>query len=242
MKTLKDMSGEELESKFLDLMPLGRVSEFRLELRRRLELAGRIEGRHLVALRNAVHATMPEGELCGDDALEAWPDKLRERAEKAEAERDTLNNALDSVCAEFPEYGNTSGHEAAGARCVELITELKAERDQARAESAAMRFKIHTLEQHNQHFERCESAWCHPSDKPWGNPALETFKGAKERAEIAEGQLSTARTALQTIFDSTVMGHDFQIRGICELARAALASPEAAKPQPRPGIHIDVDD
>lgn len=134
METLKDMSGEELESKFLDLMPLGRVSEFRLELRRRLELAGRIEGRHLVALRNAVHATMPEGELCGDDALEAWPDKLRERAEKAEAERDTLNNALDSICAEFPEYGHTSGHEAAVARCVELINKLKVERDQARAE------------------------------------------------------------------------------------------------------------
>lgn len=98
---------------------------------------------------------------------------------------------------------------------------------QGAEELAAMRFKIHTLEQHNQHFERCESAWCHPSDKQWGNPALETFRGAKARAETAEserdqaraerdgleilykaefklvtalnGQLSTARTALTEI-------------------------------------------
>ena len=34
-----------------------------------------------------------------------------------------------------------------------------------------LRRRIHMLECHNQHFERCESAWCNPADD--ANPALE---------------------------------------------------------------------
>lgn len=221
--TLSDMSGEELESKFLDLVPHARVSEFRLELRRRLELVGRIEGRHLVALRNAVHATMPEGELCGDDALEAWPDKLRERAEKAEAERDTLNNALDSICAEFPEYGHTSGHEAAVARCVELINKLKVERDQARAERDGFEVRYKDLRETSRQISN----------------ALAFNTG---RAETMEEQLSTARTALTRIMEDNEPGcgcnhsdenccarHETVICSFCyaSVALAALNPPEA---------------
>jgi len=49
-------------------------------------------------------------------------------------------------------------------------------------EMAGLRFRIHNLEAHNQYFFRCESAWCHPADKEFQNPALESFKQAVESA------------------------------------------------------------
>lgn len=92
MKTLKDMSGEELESKFLDLVPLGRVSEFRLELRRRLELAGRISSGNLephgISLLLAEQARVSE--LIADrNAAESERDQAR-------AERDALNENIQN--------------------------------------------------------------------------------------------------------------------------------------------------
>jgi hypothetical protein len=50
--------------------------------------------------------------------------------------------------------------------------------DKMQQEMAGLRFRIHNLERHNQYFFRCESAWCHPADKQFQNPALETFKEA----------------------------------------------------------------
>lgn len=41
-------------------------------------------------------------------------------------------------------------------------------------ENAGLRRKIHQLEQHNQWFERCESAWCNTAGD--SNPALESLK------------------------------------------------------------------
>ena len=38
------------------------------------------------------------------------------------------------------------------------------------AEMQGLRQRIHFLERHNQWFERCESAWCHPSKD--NNPAI----------------------------------------------------------------------
>lgn len=45
---------------------------------------------------------------------------------------------------------------------------------QARIES--MKLKIHVCDRHNQHFERCESAWCHPSSD--NDPAKDGYVAA----------------------------------------------------------------
>lgn len=65
---------------------------------------------------------------------------------------------------------------AAGAQIIDKIQQ----------EMAGLRFRIHNLEGHNQYFFRCESAWCHPADKEFENPALATFKQAI--AQSAQGK------------------------------------------------------
>lgn len=45
----------------------------------------------------------------------------------------------------------------------------------SQSEIIGLRKRIHFLEGHNQFFERCESAWCHPSSDNF--PALEAAKG-----------------------------------------------------------------
>lgn len=42
-------------------------------------------------------------------------------------------------------------------------------------ETTGLRKRIHFLERHNQYFERCESAWCHPTEKD--NPAIGVMNG-----------------------------------------------------------------
>lgn len=130
--------------------------------------------------------------------IKSW----HERAEKAEAERDTLNNAIDSVCAEFPEYGHTSGHEAAGARCVELIADrnrAESERDQARAERGAqLRAADKVMELIDARVQRGQiSSRGELTDARQDYSEPFTYQ-AKENSEIntLRGQLSTARTAL----------------------------------------------
>ena len=43
-------------------------------------------------------------------------------------------------------------------------------------EIRGLRRRVHIIEGHNQHFERCESAWCHPEGwkGPGDSPAIET--------------------------------------------------------------------
>jgi hypothetical protein len=38
-------------------------------------------------------------------------------------------------------------------------------------ENRGLRRRLHSVERHSQHFDRCESAWCHPGTD--SNPALE---------------------------------------------------------------------
>lgn len=82
--------------------------------------------------------------------------------------------------------------------------EAELERDAALKENAALRFRIHIVEEHNQHFVRCESAWCHPSEHVFGNPALETFKGCKERAEQAEAALAKLQNKYDLLSDGSI--------------------------------------
>lgn len=54
-----------------------------------------------------------------------------------------------------------------------------------------LRRRIHLLERHNQHFERCESAWCNPSEdndpaKELGTP--EAWPAIDTDAQHAEAQ------------------------------------------------------
>ena len=51
------------------------------------------------------------------------------------------------------------------------LAELELERNSLRMCVVELRRRIHTVEGHNQIFERCESAWCHPS--PDNDPAKE---------------------------------------------------------------------
>ena len=50
-----------------------------------------------------------------------------------------------------------------------------------------LRRRIHQLEKHNQHFERCESSWCHPSDD--NDPAREMGEPDTWPADPQNGRL-----------------------------------------------------
>lgn len=60
----------------------------------------------------------------------------------------------------------------------ERAEQAERERDEARGISLQLRRRVHFAERHNQHFERCESAWCNPS--PYENPALEAMRGYQQ--------------------------------------------------------------
>lgn len=75
-------------------------------------------------------------------------------------------------------------------------------------ENAGLRKRIHHLEQHNQYFFRCESAWCNP-DAAY-NPALEMVKGAVERAEKAEVEIARLKQELADEYSA-----DREIQAIC---------------------------
>lgn len=74
-------------------------------------------------------------------------------------------------------------------------------------EMIALRKRIHVLEGHNQYFERCESAWCNPTEKD--NPALGTLNGlvfdekARSMRQDLQDILSNVNTARLEYDDTT---------------------------------------
>ena len=50
--------------------------------------------------------------------------------------------------------------------------------DSLNLRDSELRRRIHLAEKHNQHFERCESAWCHPSAD--NDPATEAAAGREK--------------------------------------------------------------
>jgi hypothetical protein len=60
---------------------------------------------------------------------------------------------------------------------------------------AELRRRIHYAEKHNQHFERCESAWCHPG--PDRDPVMESLHWREAR--IAELERENARLKVKRI-------------------------------------------
>jgi hypothetical protein len=65
--------------------------------------------------------------------------------------------------------------------------------------NAALRRKIHIVEGHNQWFERCESAFCHPDERAFGNPALTAFKEAIVFRTEAESKLQAQEERIAEI-------------------------------------------
>ena len=57
-------------------------------------------------------------------------------------------------------------------------------------ETQGLRMRIHCLERHNQHFFRCESAWCHPSKD--NNPAMEFGLNPDIAQKVIEENLQLA--------------------------------------------------
>ncbi|HXJ11756.1 MAG TPA: hypothetical protein VNH19_05730 [Candidatus Limnocylindrales bacterium] len=60
-----------------------------------------------------------------------------------------------------------------------LFPRLRSENAKQAASNKGLRLRIHMLEKHNQHFERCESGWCNPSEqgRPGDDPATEIWAG-----------------------------------------------------------------
>jgi hypothetical protein len=67
------------------------------------------------------------------------------------------------------------GHiDSAVAHCAYLLDHI----DLLNRQQSELRRRIHFAEKHNQHFERCESAWCHPSAD--NDPAKEAADGREQ--------------------------------------------------------------
>lgn len=142
-------------------------------------------------------ATPPPSLQVGEDG------KLPELTEYSKLPQDEIDEAIEIICFGGKEaaLGFFQRHPHLGLNVAiaaqadlmqresQLLAALK-ENATANEINAALRFRIHKIEEHNQYFYRCESAWCHPTQNVFGNPALNTFKGAKERADTAEATLS----------------------------------------------------
>jgi len=89
----------------------------------------------------------------------------RERAKQLEAENTELHSFVELV------------RVTDVAALIAEIAELRRDRDRLVDAHRGLRRRVHMLEAHNQHFERCESAWCNPG--PENDPASELGKPDK---------------------------------------------------------------
>ena len=81
-------------------------------------------------------------------------DALQQKCDKQERDLDATVTLLRSVVND--ETWRKLNLTEAGKQYDALV----AERDQLRTENLGLKIRIHLRENHNQNFERCESAWC----------------------------------------------------------------------------------
>ena len=103
---------------------------------------------------------------CGSDGCQEYASMAQELLERRE--RDEMLEAVERSQHLLQESCNR--YEAENA-------ELRRDRDRLGEAHRGLRRRVHMLEAHNQHFERCESAWCNPG--PDNDPASELGKPDK---------------------------------------------------------------